>query len=85
MDIISRIFNVLGELARLVPTLLTNGVHFIALCAQSRTLVAKKYLRLIISVIRAGYEAVSGRHQGCVTQILLNPLSISSVSTEYAR
>jgi len=35
MDIIPRIFNVLGELARLARTLFTNGVHFIALCARS--------------------------------------------------
>ena len=31
VDIISPIFNVLGELARLARTLFTNGVHFIAL------------------------------------------------------
>ena len=46
MDIIPRIFNVLGELARLARTLFTNGVHFIALCARSRTALAAENLFL---------------------------------------
>ena len=46
MDIISRIFNALGEIVRLARTLLTNGVHFIALCARSRTALAAENLFL---------------------------------------
>ena len=46
MDIISRIFKALGEIARLARTLFTNGVHFIALCARSRTALAAENLFL---------------------------------------
>jgi len=46
MDIISRIVNALGEIARLARTLFTNGVHFIVLCARSRTALAAENLFL---------------------------------------
>ncbi len=47
MDMFSRIFIVLGEFAHLARTLFTDGMHFLALCARSRTtLVAENlYLR----------------------------------------
>ncbi len=37
MEMFSRVFYVLGELASLLRALLTAGVLFIALCARSRT------------------------------------------------
>ncbi len=46
MDIISPIFKALYEIARLVRTLFTSGVHFIALCARSRTALAAENLFL---------------------------------------
>lgn len=46
MDIISRIFKALCEIARLARTLFTNGVHIIVLCAQSRTALAAENLFL---------------------------------------
>jgi len=46
MDMFSRIFNVLGELAHLARTLLTNGMHFVALCMRSRTALAAENLFL---------------------------------------
>jgi len=46
MDIISRIFKALYEIARLARTLFTNGMHFIALCARSRTALAAENLFL---------------------------------------
>ena len=46
MDIISRIFKALYEIARLVRTLFTSGVHFIALCTRSRTALAAENLFL---------------------------------------
>ena len=46
MDIISGIFKALYEIVRLGCTLLTNGVHFIALCARSRTALAAENLFL---------------------------------------
>jgi len=46
MDIIQRVFNNLGELFRLARALATNGVHFVALCARSRTVLAAENLFL---------------------------------------
>ena len=36
MELLSRIINVLAELSHLARTLLTDGVHFIAVCARPR-------------------------------------------------
>jgi putative transposase len=46
MEILSRIFNVLTELARLARTLFTDCAHFITLCARSRTALAAENLFL---------------------------------------
>ena len=46
MDIISRIFNVLGELAHLARTLFVDAIRYIALCARSRTALAAENLFL---------------------------------------
>jgi len=46
MDVISRIFLVLGELAHLARTLFTDGMRFIALLARSRTALAAENLFL---------------------------------------
>ncbi len=46
MEILSRLFNVLAELAHLSLALFTGGVHFIALCARPRTVLAAENLFL---------------------------------------
>ena len=46
MELSSRLFNVLGELAHLARTLFTDGAHFIALCLRSRTALAAENLFL---------------------------------------
>ena len=46
MDLFSRCFNVLGELAHLTRTLFTDGMHFISLFARSRTALAAENLFL---------------------------------------
>ena len=46
MELFSRIFNVLGELAPLARTLFTAGMHFLALCARSRSALAAENLFL---------------------------------------
>ena len=46
MDIISRISKALYEITRLARILFTNGVHFIVLCARSRTALAAENLFL---------------------------------------
>ena len=44
MDLFSRFFNVLGELAHLTRTLFTDGMHFISLFARSLTALAAENL-----------------------------------------
>lgn len=46
MKLLSRTFNVFGELSHLVRVLFTNGIHFIALCARPRTVLAAENLFL---------------------------------------
>jgi putative transposase len=46
MEILSLIFKVLAELAHLARTLITDGAHFIALCARHRTVLAAENLFL---------------------------------------
>jgi transposase InsO family protein len=46
MKSLSRTFNVFGELSHLTCTLLTDGMHFLSLCARSRTALAAENLFL---------------------------------------
>jgi len=46
MDLLSRIYRVLGEITYLAHMLFTDGVRFIALCARSRTALAAENLFL---------------------------------------
>jgi len=46
MNLLSCIFSVLGELAHLARTLLTDGMRFVALLARSRTALAAENLFL---------------------------------------
>lgn len=46
MYLFSGIFIVLGELAHLTRTLITNGMHFVVLCARSRTALVAENLFL---------------------------------------
>jgi putative transposase len=46
MELFFRTFNILGELVDLARTLVTGGVHFIALCTRSRTTLAAENLFL---------------------------------------
>ena len=46
MDINTRVLKALGELFRLARALIANGVHFITLCARSRTALAAENLFL---------------------------------------
>jgi hypothetical protein len=44
MELFPRIFNVLAELGHLARARFTDGMHFIALCARSRTALAAEFL-----------------------------------------
>jgi hypothetical protein len=46
METFPRILNVLGEFAHLARTLFTDGMHFMSLCARSRTALAAENLFL---------------------------------------
>jgi hypothetical protein len=46
MKLLSHTFNVFGKLSHLTCMLFTDGMHFISLCARSRTALAAENLFL---------------------------------------
>ena len=68
MDMFSRIIIVLGELAYLASTLFTAGLHFVALCTRSRSVLFAEnlFLRkqlasyLVRKVAQRRFDNISG-------------------------
>jgi hypothetical protein len=59
MECFSHIINLLAELAHLARMLFTVGMHFIALCARSRSAVAAE--NLVLRKQLAFYQERKGR------------------------
>jgi hypothetical protein len=75
MGIITRIFNVLGGLAHLARTLFTDGMHFMSLCARSRTALAAENLFLRKQLAFYQERKVAPRRFDNVSRFILVPLS----------
>ncbi len=75
MELFSRIIKVLSELAHLARTLFTNGVHFIALCARSRSALAAENLFLRKQLAFYQERKVAPRRFDNVTRFILVLLS----------
>ncbi len=75
MELLSRIFNVLGELFHLARTLFTDGMHLIALCARPRTVLAAENLFLRKQLAFYQERKVIPRRFDNVTRFILVLLS----------
>lgn len=70
-----RIFNLFAELAQLVRTLFTDGMHFIALCARSRATLAAENLFLRKQLASYQEHKIRPRRFDNVTRFVLVLLS----------
>ena len=77
MELFTRIFNVLGELALLGRKLFTDSVHFMALCASSRIAMAAENLFLRKQLAFYQERKVTPRRFDNVSRFILVLLSYS--------
>ena len=75
MDIISRIFNVLGKFSHLARTLFIDAMLYIALCARSRTALAAENLFLRKQLAFYQERKIKPRRFDNVTRFMLVLLS----------
>jgi hypothetical protein len=76
MEFFSLIINLLTELAKLARTLFTDGMHFIALLARSRTALAAENLFLRKQLAFYQERKVRPRRFDNVTRVMLVLLSL---------
>jgi hypothetical protein len=84
MELFPRIFNLLAKLGHLAHALLADGMHFIALCARSRTALAAENLFLRKQLAFYQERKVAPRRFDNVTRLMLVLLSHGKVHAEQA-